>query len=81
MAICYLALPGVNEVPQAAIPGVVDAVTDAGATFPPSVLWNFRIASIGIQLVTWTVIALLFGVAAERVLEPRRRLAVPAASR
>jgi hypothetical protein len=78
MAICYLALPGINEVPQAAIPGVVGAVTDAGATFPPAVLWNFRIASIGIQVVTWTVIALVFGVAAERLLEPPRRLAAPA---
>jgi Probable cobalt transporter subunit (CbtA) len=75
MAICYLALPGINEVPQAAIPRVVGAVTDAGATFPPVVLWNFRIASIGVQIVTWTIIALVFGVAAERVLEPHRRRA------
>jgi hypothetical protein len=81
MGICYLALPGINEVPQAAIPGVVDAVTDAGATFPPAVLWNFRIASIGVQVVTWTVIALVFGVAAERVLEPHRRVAPPARTR
>jgi hypothetical protein len=76
--ICYLALPGINEVPQAAIPGVVNAVADAGATFPPAVLWNFRIASMGVQVVTWTVIALVFGVAAERVLEPHRRVAPPA---
>jgi hypothetical protein len=81
MGICYLALPGINEVPQAAIPGVVDAVTDGGATFPPAVLWNFRIASIGVQVVTWTVIALGFGVAAERVLEPHRRVAPPARTR
>jgi hypothetical protein len=71
MAICYLALPGVNEVPQAAIPGVVDAVTDAGVTFPPAVLWNFRVASLGIQVVVWSVIALAFGSLAERILEPR----------
>jgi hypothetical protein len=81
MAICYLALPGINEVPQAAIPGVVNAVTDAGATFPPAVLWNFRVASIGVQVVTWTVIGLVFGVAAGRVLEPPRRLATPTAGR
>jgi hypothetical protein len=73
MAVCYLALPGINEVPQAAIPGVVDAVTDAGATFPPAVLWNFRIASLGVQVIMWTLIALVFGAAAERILEPHRR--------
>jgi hypothetical protein len=70
MAICYLALPGINEVPQAAIPGVVDAVTDATVTFPPVVLWNFRVASLGIQVVVWTIIALGFGMLAERLLEP-----------
>jgi len=73
MAICYLALPGINEVPQAAIPGVVDAVTDATVTFPPVVLWNFRVASLGIQVVVWTVIALAFGALAERLVEPGRR--------
>lgn len=73
MAICYLALPGINEVPQAAIPGVVDAVTDATVTFPPVVLWNFRVASLGIQVVVWTIIALGFGMLAERLLEPARR--------
>jgi len=72
MAACYLALPGVNEVPQAAIPGVVDAVTDASVTFPPVVLWNFRVASLGIQVVVWTVIAVAFGPLAERLLEPKR---------
>jgi hypothetical protein len=72
MAICYLALPGINEVPQQALNGVVSAVTDAGVTFPPAVLWNFRIASLGIQLVMWTTIALVFGAAAERLLEPGR---------
>src|SRR4051794_40277230 len=34
MAVCYVALPGINEVPQQAIAGVVDGVTDAGTTFP-----------------------------------------------
>ena len=72
MAVCYLVLPGVNEVPQAAIPGVVDAVTDASVTFPPVVLWNFRVASLGIQVVVWTVIAVAFGPLAERLLETKR---------
>jgi hypothetical protein len=41
-----LALPPVNEVP---------------ADFPGVVLWRFRIASAGAQLITWTTIGLLFG--------------------
>jgi predicted cobalt transporter CbtA len=48
-----LALPPVNEVP---------------AEFPAVVLWQFRIASAGAQLIMWTTIGLLFGVLAERVL-------------
>jgi hypothetical protein len=69
MGICFAALPGVNEVPQLAIPGVIDVVADAVLTFPSSVLWDFRIASLGVQAVTWTVIAVAFGPLAERVLE------------
>ena len=67
--LCYLLLPGVNEVPQQAIPGVVDAVTDAGVTFPPSVIWNFRVASLGIQAIMWTTLALVFGPLAQRLLD------------
>jgi len=69
MGLCYLLLPGINEVPQQGLPGVVDAVTDTGVTFPPAVLWNFRIASVGVQVVTWATIALAFGPLAERLLE------------
>lgn len=47
------ALPPVNEVP---------------AEFPVVVLWRFRIASAGAQLIMWTTIDLLFGALAERVL-------------
>jgi predicted cobalt transporter CbtA len=49
-----LVMPGVNEVP---------------ATFPSTTLWAFREASIGVQLVMWTTIALVFGAAAGRVIE------------
>ncbi|MDQ2729194.1 MAG: CbtA family protein [Actinomycetota bacterium] len=61
MAICYVALPGVNEVPQKAIPGVVRAVTNDGVTFPPQVLWRFRVASFGVQALVWLTIGLGFG--------------------
>jgi predicted cobalt transporter CbtA len=73
MGLCYLLLPGINEVPQQGLPGLVDAVTDAGVTFPPSVLWNFRVASAGVQAVTWATIALGFGPLAERLLENHSR--------
>jgi hypothetical protein len=72
MGICFAALPGVNEVPQLAIPGVIDGVADAVLTFPSSVVWDFRIASLGVQAVTWTVIAVAFGPLAERLLETDR---------
>jgi predicted cobalt transporter CbtA len=53
-----LALPRVNEVP---------------AEFPAVVLWQFRMASAGAQLIMWTTIGLLFGVLAERVPATRPR--------
>jgi hypothetical protein len=45
-----LALPDVNEVPEA---------------FPAVVLWQFRMASAGAQLVMWSTIGLGFGALAE----------------
>jgi len=68
MLIAYVVLPPINEVPQQALRGVAAAVTDAHVTFPPTVLWRFRIASLGIQAALWSTIALVFGVVAERVL-------------
>jgi len=55
-------LPDINEVPQA---------------FPATLLWQFRIASLGTQLVLWTTTALVFGELAERSLSSRRGLATP----
>lgn len=46
-------LPGINEVPD---------------EFPAVVLWHFRIASLGMQLIMWTTIGLVFGALAERAL-------------
>lgn len=48
-----LALPDVNEVPEA---------------FLATVLWQFRIASLGGQAIMWTTLGVVFGVLAERVL-------------
>ena len=52
------ALPAVNEVPE---------------HFSAAVLWNFRVASLGLQAVLWTIIGLLFGFLAERMLAPPSR--------
>jgi predicted cobalt transporter CbtA len=54
-----LLLPGVNEVPEG---------------FPAVVLWQFRIASLGAQLVMWATIGLGFGVWVERAAARRHGL-------
>jgi predicted cobalt transporter CbtA len=46
VGIAGLLLPAINEVPE---------------QFPAVVLWNFRIASIGAQLIMWSTLGLLFG--------------------
>jgi len=57
-------LPGINEVPE---------------SFPATVLWQFRVASYGMQAVMWTTFGLLFGVLAERALsvDTRQMPALP----
>jgi len=51
MVIAALLLPTINEVPD---------------QFPALVLWKFRTASIGAQLIMWTTIGLLFGALTQR---------------
>jgi predicted cobalt transporter CbtA len=53
VAVAGLLLPAVNEVPD---------------QFPAALLWRFRIASIGSQLLMWAAIGLLFGALAQRTL-------------
>jgi hypothetical protein len=64
VAVAGWLLPVVNEVP---------------ADFPATVLWRFRIASLGTQLVLWTTFGLLFGALTDRALRRRTstRPAVP----
>jgi predicted cobalt transporter CbtA len=45
---------------------VLPAVDEVPATFPASLLWKFRIASLGGQAVIWTAIGLLFGALTRR---------------
>lgn len=51
MGIVAFVLPSVNETP---------------AAFPASLIWEFRLASLGNQAVLWTTVGLLFGWLAER---------------
>jgi Probable cobalt transporter subunit (CbtA) len=51
IAAVQLALPTINEVPGA---------------FPAVVLWKFRIAALGMQVIMWTTIGLLFGALVDR---------------
>jgi hypothetical protein len=53
IAVVFALLPGINEVP---------------ATFPAVTLWNFRIASLGIQTVLWGSIGIMFGYVGARSL-------------
>jgi hypothetical protein len=52
VVIAGLLLPTVNEVPQ---------------QFPAVVLWKFRMASLGAQLILWTTLGVVFGASAERL--------------
>jgi predicted cobalt transporter CbtA len=58
IAIVQFLLPTINEVPHA---------------FPATVLWNFRIASLGTQLVMWATLGLLFGPLVARHLTTEQR--------
>lgn len=53
VVVVQMLLPSVDEVP---------------ADFPAQLLWQFRLAAIGIQALLWTVIGLGFGWMAERVI-------------
>jgi len=57
IAAVEFALPSVNEVPS---------------EFPATVLWRFRLASLGTQVVLWATFGLLFGALTERSLRSGR---------
>ncbi|WP_043300601.1 CbtA family protein [Pseudomonas sp. M47T1] len=60
VAVVASLFPTINEVPE---------------TFSADVLWKFRTSSLGIQLVLWTTLGLVFGPVAERLLQPRHAFA------
>ena len=53
IALAYLLLPDVREIPQ---------------QFSADALWRFRAASLGMQLLMWAVLGLVFSLLAERLL-------------
>jgi predicted cobalt transporter CbtA len=68
IAVVQYALPEVNEVPE---------------QFRAVILWQFRLAALGTQVVLWTTIGLLFGALTERSFPSgfSRPLSMRAASR
>ncbi|MFF7969787.1 CbtA family protein [Streptomyces sp. NPDC007905] len=56
IGLAYAFLPAVNEVPK---------------DFSATLLWQFRLVALAIQLTLWTAFGLVFGLLAERVLDPK----------
>jgi hypothetical protein len=54
---------------------ILPAVHETPAGFPADVLYRFRLASLGINATLWLTLALGFGAAAERLVEPGARRA------
>ncbi|MGH3520739.1 MAG: CbtA family protein [Haloechinothrix sp.] len=65
VATCGVLLPAVNEVPE---------------DFPATVLWDFRVASLGNLVVLWAVLGLVFGALAQRALAQATAKAEPVAA-
>lgn len=59
MVLVGFVLPSVNEVPE---------------SFPAVVLWRFRVASFGAQVLMWTTIGLAFGALTHRVADRSRQV-------
>jgi hypothetical protein len=53
MVVVDLVMPNINEVPD---------------IFPATLLWQFRLAALGMQAILWTALGLLFGELTERAL-------------
>ncbi|MGW9436678.1 CbtA family protein [Streptomyces sp. NPDC055607] len=66
----------VTGIAFAVLPANDDAVK---AGFPAKLLWEFRVASLGVQVVLWVVFAVVFGYLAQKALASRTADAEPAA--
>lgn len=76
-----LAAVAVYIVAVTALAFVLPAVNEVPDGFPAVVLWQFRIASIGMQILMWSSIGLVFGALTERDARSRFRLYQPTATR
>ncbi|MFJ6074044.1 CbtA family protein, partial [Streptomyces sp. NPDC093065] len=65
IGLAFAFLPAVNEVPS---------------DFPATVLWRFRVSALAMQVTLWGGFGLLFGELAERLLNPRPAVVVPAST-
>jgi predicted cobalt transporter CbtA len=65
-------------VAAAAAAALFPSISDVPEQFPATVLWNFRIAALGTQLVLWTTIGVLFGALTQRRLARPQHATQPA---
>lgn len=65
---CVLASLGVFIILVAAVQAGMPDINEVPTDFPATVLWRFREAALGMQIVLWATIGLLFGTLASRVL-------------
>lgn len=75
VAVVMLVLPTIDETPG---PLTDDAGSIVYEGFPADVLYEFRLYSLGTQIVVYATIALVFGAMAARLLERNRRESIPA---
>ena len=59
VAACYIVLVGIAAL-------LLPAVNEVPDQFPALLLWNFRLASVGSQLIMWATLGLLFGALTQR---------------
>ena len=75
IAVVMLILPTIDETPGPLRDNAGNIVYEG---FPADDLYQFRLYSLGTQVVMWTTIGLVFAVLAARLLDEKRRDAVPA---
>ena len=70
MAVVFLILPTIDETPGALKDGAGNIVFEG---FPADDLYEFRLFSLGTQVVMWLTIGLVFGALASRLLDGKRQ--------
>jgi hypothetical protein len=75
IAVVMLILPTIDETPGPLRDNAGNIVYEG---FPADELYQFRLYSLGTQVVMWTTIGLVFAVLAARLLDEKRRDVVPA---